>query len=238
MASKYALLGSDLRLVLVGQDKVGKSSAGNTILGEKKFGCQASSRPLTLSSEQMEVVVGEHRVLVVDTPGLCSSRLSAEEVKAKLLKAVEFCSPGPHVFLLTLQLGRLTPQEQEGLQILQRMLSSEVSKRTMLLFTYGDRLEDTDMEQFIREDDNLQKLLKSCSGIYHVFNNKMDDQKQVEELLKKIDSISEGGSLFYQRGSRSGSRSWWSVCRCVYRFYRIIYRVLCQICYRLFNIFR
>ncbi|XP_015253554.1 PREDICTED: GTPase IMAP family member 8-like [Cyprinodon variegatus] len=184
---------ADVRVVLVGQERVGKSSAGNTILGKEAFDCQVSFIPVTLRSKRMDGEVLGRRVSVVDTAGLCSSRLSAENIKQELEEAVKQSSPGPHVFLLVLQLGRFSKQEQEGPTILQKILGPEVLKHTMILFTYGDRLKDTDinLDQFVREDQNLQKLLKSCSGMYHVLNNnEMENRKQVQDLLDKIDHIS------------------------------------------------
>ena len=155
----------DLRVVLVGQERVGKSSAGNIILGKKEIDCNLSCKAVTLRSEKKEGFVLGRRVSVVDTPGLFSTELSEEKVRAELMKAVELSSPGPHVFLLTIQLGRFTEQEQKGLETLKMMLSPAVTDHTMVLFTYGDRLEDTDIEQLVKEDENLKKLLKKCRNV-------------------------------------------------------------------------
>uniref|UniRef100_A0A3B4VD11 GTPase IMAP family member 8 n=1 Tax=Seriola dumerili TaxID=41447 RepID=A0A3B4VD11_SERDU len=200
---KACIIHSDLRVVLVGQERVGKSSAGNTILEKKEFDCKISSSPLTLSCEKREGDVQGRRVSVVDTPGLFSSQLSEEQVKAQLEEALKLSSPGPHVFLLTIQLGRFTEQEQKGLKTLEKMLSPNVSEHTVVLFTYGDRLEDMDIVQFIREDKNLQELLKNCSGQYQVFNNKnMEDRDQVKELFLVLSGL---GSDRWSLSSAAGN---------------------------------
>ncbi|KAG7232896.1 hypothetical protein INR49_007960 [Caranx melampygus] len=232
---------SDLRVVLVGQERVGKSSAGNTILGRKEFHSRLSSSPVTQRCEKREGEVDGRRVSVVDTPGLFSSVLSEDQVKARLEEALQLSSPGPHVFLLTIQLGRFTEQEQQGLKALKNMLSPDVRKHTMVLFTYGDRLEedDIDMDRFIREDKNLQKLLKNCSGQYQVFNNRrMEDRRQVQELLDKIDLVSKEGRLVYGDRPQSVSLMLNSICN----VFRWTCNTICNIfrwtCNTICNVFR
>lgn len=70
----------------------------------------------------------------------------------------------------------------------------------MVLFTCGDFLKETTIEQFIESEGKaLQWLVQKCNNRYHVFNNdRKDDRSQVSELLDKIDEIvfSNGGGHF------------------------------------------
>uniref|UniRef100_A0A8C7MFK6 GTPase IMAP family member 8 n=1 Tax=Oncorhynchus kisutch TaxID=8019 RepID=A0A8C7MFK6_ONCKI len=183
-------VGHDLRLVLVGLDRVGKSAAGNTIMGQEVFESGVSFMPLTLKSESREVELCGRRVMVVDTPGLLNSDLSEEEVRKEMERSLSLSTPGPHAFLLVIQLGRFTEQEKRVMETLEKMLSPSVSDYTIVLFSYGDKLKNNTIDQFIRVDQNLEKLVQKCGGRYHVFNNNdTDNAGQVKKLLDKVDQL-------------------------------------------------
>uniref|UniRef100_A0A8C9Z1T7 AIG1-type G domain-containing protein n=1 Tax=Sander lucioperca TaxID=283035 RepID=A0A8C9Z1T7_SANLU len=185
----------EIRIVMVGKTGVGKSSS--------------PPKSSTTVCKKASGEVNGQKVSVIDTPGLFDTRIDEEKTKKDIVKSISYASPGPHILLVIIRLGRFTEEEKKTLHKIQEIFGEEADKYSMVLFTHGDLLKGKPIEEFLKDSEELQELVDKCNGQYHVLNNVLKDRSQVSELLDKMRYITEknGGSHYstemYQRAERA-----------------------------------
>ncbi|XP_016403989.1 GTPase IMAP family member 7-like [Sinocyclocheilus rhinocerous] len=185
--------GEPLRILLVGKQGWDKKVQQATQSWDKRFfKSEISSSSVTGQCEKFHAIINGRKVSVIDSPGLFDTNLTKEEVVNRIKRCIPLSAPGPHVFLVVIQLGRFTDEEAKAVRIIQTVFGEESSNYIMALFTHGDRLEGKNIHTFVRDNPKLLSFIKTCNGRYHVFNNKEQNPEKVIQLLDQIDKMVTG----------------------------------------------
>ncbi|XP_059928251.1 GTPase IMAP family member 8 isoform X1 [Gadus macrocephalus] len=182
----------ELRLLLLGWKGVGKSSVGNTILGRRDFEVGQETEMCL----RRQALVSGRRVTVVDTPGWdwFSVRRTPKRIRQESQRGAALLRPGPHTLLLVLPVvSSLTTRKRRTLLAhIEALFGERASLHTMVLFSCGDWLGRTPIEDHIqRGGRELHRLLEYCGNYYHVLDSKTPgkDSRSVSDLLDKIEEM-------------------------------------------------
>ncbi|XP_067287619.1 GTPase IMAP family member 4-like [Pseudorasbora parva] len=176
----------ELRAVVLGWQKSDKASVINSILGD-----EVASDKHFVKSVRKDGEANGRKITLINTPCWWENfglQDSPEVVKQELVCSVFKCPPGPHVFLLVINLS--LPFTEENRLSIEKHISlfgERIWRHTVVLFTQADSLKDKYTEQRIKNQD-LQQIIQRCGERYHLFdlNNK---SVAVKELLIKIDDV-------------------------------------------------
>lgn len=171
-----------LNLVLLGESGSGKTSSGNTILGEEAFD-HFPSRMLHSSADFyldfcLKLINGR-KVKVIDKDGDSLDDSHVEKFRKRLKRV---CQGGLTVYLLVIRLDRRTSVEDKDiLERLERALETKIRDQTIILFTHGDALHRC-IDEYVRD--------ANPGGRYQ--ENRKGKEQQVEELMGKVDDLVKG----------------------------------------------
>ncbi|XP_046903534.1 GTPase IMAP family member 8-like [Hypomesus transpacificus] len=189
----------ELNIVMVGARRAGKSSTGNSILGDKVF--EAGRSTLKCVSRQGDVA--GQLVSVVDTPGWHARYFSEDtpqEIRLEITQSAFLCDNAPQAFLVVVRCDEtFTETDRSRLEEHLKLFGPLIWSRTVVLFTWGDRLSGTSIEQHIERWPGLCWLVDRSGNRYQVLENTgLAEGSQVRELLQIIKDTmveNEGGHL-------------------------------------------
>ncbi len=144
-------------------------------------------------------------ISVIDTPeGFFGVNDSISTQHAKNIAAqVQFLSaPGPHAFLLEIQI--YTPRKivRNTVDQLCRHFGDNVLKHIVVLFTSGSSLQVSlsSVTEYINKNRDIQQLVHNCGNRYLLFDDTCDvgslsNHKQVKQLMAMVNQMisSNGG---------------------------------------------
>ncbi|XP_041959172.1 GTPase IMAP family member 8-like isoform X1 [Alosa sapidissima] len=188
----------EIQILLLGWVCSRKTMARNIILNLKEnIGWRR-----TIQTNRKSGIVAGRLVSVVDTPGwwkYFSGQFTQEWMKTELRRSVTLDGKNPHAILLAVPADTTFLEEQRKItEDNMKIFGEHVWRHTMVLFTCGDLLGDTSIEEHIEyEGAPLQWLVEKCGNRYHVLGKDQGgESSQVTELLEKVEEMVATNSMF------------------------------------------
>ncbi|XP_050405238.2 GTPase IMAP family member 4 [Patella vulgata] len=195
----------ELRLVMLGKTGAGKSALGNSLLQKKLFQSNNYGVSVTLHCKfgSRHLDIGK-KLVVIDTPGIFDTRKSNLETSKEVIRCIGLSSPGPHVFIFVLKIGRFTLEEAETTQHLIDLFGEDVVNYVIIVFTGKDSLDYDGMtiqEHLQHCPQELQSLVAQCNGRIATINNRAPppalamDVKAILDLMTQ--TVRQNGGGYY-----------------------------------------
>lgn len=131
----------------------------------------------------------------MDTPGLFDTTMTDQEVKRELARSMGMTAPGPHIILLTINVGRFTKEDYDAVKHFDKHFGDGIYNYLIVVFTKADSLteENVHISDYVNDcPQSLKDILQLCENRYIGFNNSLSGNSRdrlVEQLIEKVDEV-------------------------------------------------
>ncbi|CAG2196665.1 unnamed protein product [Mytilus edulis] len=152
------------------------------------------ARALQQIQSRENSICNGRQIVLIDTPGLFDTNLSHETIQSEIIRCVHLSLPGPHLFLIILQITRLTKEETEAVEKLFEIFGTDMGKYALIVFTRSDELEREGkcIESFIAKTGSpLTDFIRKCQDHYIAINNTATGQNKTEMVTVLVNLITD-----------------------------------------------
>ncbi|XP_029294503.1 GTPase IMAP family member 4 [Cottoperca gobio] len=178
---------TELRLMVVSSCGPSQFLLTNHILGREVF-----SKDITCLSDSRKNTgeLAGRRVSVINAPNIYDKDISQVKRAMELRKSKCLCTPGPHAFLVTFDIEKISQNEMRTPKLMMEHYGRHCLRHCMVLLAYGGNLEVAALEDRVHKTDwLLRELLEHYGGRFHLFSKNWGDRSPDRELLQKIERM-------------------------------------------------